>query len=94
MLAEIEHQNYQAHLDSEQILAAITGLSLSASAQTMQMAIAQQATAVNDAITQAVTPPAKPGASTTSGNPSAAAADQAKAQDTQNQKDKSDNNNN
>ncbi len=52
-LAEIEHQNYQAHLDRERILAALTAANLSSNSSAA-MALKEAAMGANDAIKDAV----------------------------------------
>ncbi|HLD84470.1 MAG TPA: hypothetical protein VI844_01720, partial [Coxiellaceae bacterium] len=61
-LAEIEHQNYQAHLDRERLLSAITAMNLQTSLSGTQALLQQQSTAVNDAINSAIasSTPTKP----------------------------------
>lgn len=50
VLAEIEHQNYQAHLDRERLLAAITTLGLQNNANTTNLILSQEATKVQGQI--------------------------------------------
>ncbi|OGT45794.1 MAG: hypothetical protein A3E82_07145 [Gammaproteobacteria bacterium RIFCSPHIGHO2_12_FULL_38_11] len=50
VLAEIEQQNFQAHLDRERLLAAITALNLTSSNQAMSAALQEKATKLNDLI--------------------------------------------
>ena len=53
-LAEIEHQNYQAHLDRERLLSAITAMNLQTSLSSTQAILQQESTTVNSAINSAV----------------------------------------
>src|SRR3990167_643195 len=48
LLAEIEHQNFQAYLDNEKILGAITSLNLSSSTQTIQLSLPQEIPKLKD----------------------------------------------
>src|SRR3990167_8326524 len=63
VLAEIEHQNYQAHLDRERILAALTESDLQMNAEVMDGFMKQAQSKLNTAITDAESgakPPKKP----------------------------------
>ncbi len=53
VLAEIERQNYQAHLDRERLLAAIATLTLNFQQQTLSGYIAKEENAINTAIKKA-----------------------------------------
>src|SRR3989338_46588 len=59
-LAEIEHQNYQAHLDREQLTAAVMSISLQANANNIESMVTQEATMMNteiEKITNTTPPP-------------------------------------
>lgn len=56
VLAEIEHQNYQAHLDRERILSTLTAMALTNSAAMGQQLVKQQGAAVNKIITRLTRP--------------------------------------
>lgn len=54
VLAEIEHQNFQAHLDRERLLAAMTALNLQMSAASTETTLKEATNKVNTAIQTAV----------------------------------------
>lgn len=73
VLAEIEHQNYEAHLDRERLLAAISAISLQTGMTSMSSFLLQARSTVNTDISTALNPPSTPkkGSSTSSSESSA-----------------------
>jgi len=60
ILAEIEHQNYEAQLQREQLLAQLAALNIQLNLEKSKGLMAQEGEKVNQAIQTALNPNAKP----------------------------------